>query len=1178
MKKPPLGLLAAAAIAAIGLTPNAHAQSTWINPTNGNWSTSAAWTNGVVPNASNAIAVFSNNWTGQTITVDGTYTVGQILGRDTVSGGGGLLLSGGVLVLNSGATKPIISTDNNLTEPGGTAPFNNPLRITSELQGTNGFEKTGPGYLSLEGANTFSGTILLTAPASGGGSFLRLINDNNLGASTNDINVTLSGQAVGLYASTGFTVTLNSDRDIVTSGTGDFWSKTKGTGNILIDGVISGAARFRKNDAGITTLRGSNTFNGGVLLDGGTLVLTNGDNRVATNNTLTFNTGIASTLNLGGGSQTFQSLTVTTALTGSWTNVATNGSLKIASAANFLLQGSNGTILNFAGLTNFSFSGADANRNFTISANSATTGNSSNTFALASTGIGSNFISATTLQIGGGFTNATYAGTGNTNRLLLGTTNVFNATTVNVGAFNGAGVIQFNTGITGGALVLHGTNGSSAVTTLKIGETSSGLRSGSGILDISSGTIDALVTDMFVGGHIANANTADTSSFSMGGGTLTATTLLMANKSGTGTGAISGTYTQLGGTSTITTITMGKDAGSGTAQLLPTFNLNGGKLLATTIEAGGGTYAATSSRNLNINGGTLQNMSGANLTVNGTGTDSNNRINVVLGASGGTFDADTNQSVTLGANTLATGTGVLTKSGNGTLVLAASNNFSGGTAVGAGTILANNNASLGSGIVSMTSGSVLAANGVTVSNNFSIGNTTNSLYSQNFNTIGSGVPTDWTVRTGANASSVGTAATLTTSAVAWATSTGAFNNYASTTGLTSTNDSAAQSASTDRAMGIRQTGSFANPGASFNYAFSTAGQTVDYISLDLMMLSVQPRSTTWSIEYGIGASPTSFTSLGTWSDPGEWGSTSASFTSGTFGTALNNQANVVFRVVALTAATGSGNNDSIGIDNFRLGNFSAGAGTGTLGIGEVGEATFSGNVLVGNTATLSAVASSKATFSGVISGPGTDITKTGAGTVTLSGTSANTFAGKTTVSQGTLQLNKTAGVNAIAGNLEVATSATLLISANNQVIDSSAVTLSGGTIARASGVSETLGDLTLSSSGTLDYGTGSAGVLEFGAWTPGSSVLTINNFFADNILRFSSDLSSFISSSTGTSFSNANFSINGMTAAGFSTNWNGSTFTITSVPEPSTVLAALGLTGLMLWPARRRIGTLLGRK
>jgi hypothetical protein len=37
-----------------------------------------------------------------------------------------------------------------------------------------------------------------------------------------------------------------------------------------------------------------------------------------------------------------------------------------------------------------------------------------------------------------------------------------------------------------------------------------------------------------------------------------------------------------------------------------------------------------------------------------------------------------------------------------------------------------------------------------------------------------------------------------------------------------------------------------------------------------------------------------------------------------------------------------------------------------------------------------------------------------------------------------------------------------------------------------------------------------------------------------------------------------------------SSSWNGSTFTITAVPEPSTYLAAFGLLALMLWPLRRK--------
>ena len=35
-----------------------------------------------------------------------------------------------------------------------------------------------------------------------------------------------------------------------------------------------------------------------------------------------------------------------------------------------------------------------------------------------------------------------------------------------------------------------------------------------------------------------------------------------------------------------------------------------------------------------------------------------------------------------------------------------------------------------------------------------------------------------------------------------------------------------------------------------------------------------------------------------------------------------------------------------------------------------------------------------------------------------------------------------------------------------------------------------------------------------------------------------------------------------------SSSWNGSTFTITAIPEPSTYVAAIGLLALMLWPLR----------
>lgn len=187
-------------------------------------------------------------------------------------------------------------------------------------------------------------------------------------------------------------------------------------------------------------------------------------------------------------------------------------------------------------------------------------------------------------------------------------------------------------------------------------------------------------------------------------------------------------------------------------------------------------------------------------------------------------------------------------------------------------------------------------------------------------------------------------------------------------------------------------------------------------------------------------------------------------------------------------------------------------------------------------------------------------------TTTFAGTTANTYTGSTTVAEGTLKLNKTAGVNAIAGSVEVQAGGTLLIATNNQVANTSVVTLSGGTISRASGVSETFSNLNLTESSFLDFGsTESAGFFAFGTFNPTvSKTLTFLNFKADNYVTFSaaSPLSmSYFAAGSG--------------SLGLQGTWNGSdTFTITAIPEPSTIAAAAGLIGLLAgagWRSRRRI-------
>ncbi|MDB6029009.1 MAG: type sorting protein [Verrucomicrobiales bacterium] len=201
---------------------------------------------------------------------------------------------------------------------------------------------------------------------------------------------------------------------------------------------------------------------------------------------------------------------------------------------------------------------------------------------------------------------------------------------------------------------------------------------------------------------------------------------------------------------------------------------------------------------------------------------------------------------------------------------------------------------------------------------------TGTNYVQDFNGIGSGLPTGWSVRTGASASNLGTAATFNANHKDWGSTTGSFANYASTTNTDGTVYTGSEPASTqtnsvtlNRALGVRQTGAFGDPGAAFVLQLQdTAGLGNFQLKVDMNMLSVQTRSTVWTIDYSIGNTPAIFTSLGTFADPGVFGTTVKTFS---LGTALDNQGqNVWIRVVALGATTGSSNRDTFAVDNFSL--------------------------------------------------------------------------------------------------------------------------------------------------------------------------------------------------------------------------------------------------------------------
>ena len=202
-----------------------------------------------------------------------------------------------------------------------------------------------------------------------------------------------------------------------------------------------------------------------------------------------------------------------------------------------------------------------------------------------------------------------------------------------------------------------------------------------------------------------------------------------------------------------------------------------------------------------------------------------------------------------------------------------------------------------------------------------------SPYTQNFDAIGTTQPTGWSVYTGATASALGTIATFPTTTVSWATSTGQFINAASlNAGLATTASAATQTAATERALGLRQTASYGNPGGAFVLQLAnTTGRTSFTFSFKIMNLDptlTTGRTSTWNVDYGFGTTPTSFTNATT--SPASVtivqgaGQSTATVTVN-FGNALDNQSgNVWIRIVTKSAASGSGTSPGIGIDDISL--------------------------------------------------------------------------------------------------------------------------------------------------------------------------------------------------------------------------------------------------------------------
>ncbi|EHG9278599.1 autotransporter outer membrane beta-barrel domain-containing protein [Salmonella enterica] len=261
--------------------------------------------------ALNAGGDFTNNIGGtgrveksgdQTLTLSGsnTYT-------------GGTLISSGTLVATSVDALGTGNVTNNAT-----LALNTGGDFINNIGGTGRVEKSGDDALTLSGSNTYTGGTLISggtlvandvnALGTGdvtdnaalmlntGGDFINNIGGTGRVEKSGDDTLTLSGSNTytGGTLISGGTLVAN---DVNALGTGDVTDNATLALNAVGDfnNAIGGSGKVEKSGDDTLTLSGSNTYTGGTLINGGTLVASNvealGTGDVTDDATLELNTG-----------------------------------------------------------------------------------------------------------------------------------------------------------------------------------------------------------------------------------------------------------------------------------------------------------------------------------------------------------------------------------------------------------------------------------------------------------------------------------------------------------------------------------------------------------------------------------------------------------------------------------------------------------------------------------------------------------------------------------------------------------------------------------------------------------------------------------------------------------------------------------------------------------------------
>ncbi len=625
-------------------------------------------------------------------------------------------LAGAGRVTNAGVAAAALTTggDNTSTVFSGI--------IQNEVSAT-GLTKVGTGTLTLSGANTYTGATTVSAGTLQAGA-------TNALAQTSAYTVA-SG---AIFALNNFNETIGSLAGAGTVTNGGAATRTLTTGGDNTSTAFSGAIQngaaglttLTKDGAGTFTLSGNNTYTGTTTVGAGALQIGNGGTTgsiaglsIIDSAALVFNRADALTYGgvISGVGTVTQAGTGTTTFTG--TNTYT-GATTISSGT--LQIGNGGATGSIAGLSIvdngalvFNRSGVAVTYGGVVSGTGTLTQAGTDALVLsgANTYTGATTVSAGTLQAGA--TNAFAPSSAYT--VASGAILALNNFDEMIGSLAGAGTVTngaaaARTLTTGGdntstafsGVIQNGAAGSTNLTKAGTGTfTLSGNNTYTGATTISAGALqigNGGTTGSVAGNIVDNGalifNRSDALTYATaisGSGTLT--------KIGSNTLTLTGNNTYAGAT-TITAGTLQIGSGGTSGSILGDVLDNGALVFnrsdaltyggdisgaGSLTKSGAGTLALT--RDSTYAGATT--ISAGTLELGNGGTSGSIVGNVI---DNGVLAINRSDAVTLGG--VISGTGTLTKSGAGTVVLTGENTYGGGTTISAGTLQIGNGGTTGS--------------------------------------------------------------------------------------------------------------------------------------------------------------------------------------------------------------------------------------------------------------------------------------------------------------------------------------------------------------------------------------------------------------------------------------------------------------------------------------------------